>query len=82
MIVIKVELHSAITGRQTPIELMILSNDGTSSDPKRGNYQVAVMRRGVWDKVQRVGRVAGHARLSLSIWVLILKALKSAGFEK
>ncbi len=79
MILIRVELHSAVTGKVTEIGRMKLTNDG-SGDLKTGNYDVYLMRRGTTDKVQRTGRVEKHARKALSIWTLVSKALKAVEF--
>ncbi len=80
MIVVKIELHSAITGEVSEIGRMNIANDG-SGDAGRGNYSAALMRRGSPNKVLRHGEVKNHARQSYSVWVLIAKALASVGFE-
>lgn len=77
MIVVRVELHSAITGRVSEIGRMHIANDGESSDAKRGSYDVAVLRRG-GGGVTRRGRVENYPRLSYNVWRLICRALKSA----
>lgn len=79
MIVVKVELHSAITGQVTELGRMHVSNDGTSRDPSYGNYDVKLFRKGT-KTIQREGRVEKHARKSLSIWSLLSKALKAVNF--
>ncbi len=79
MIIVSVHLVSAITGRTTTLGQMSITNDGTSNDPKRGSYEVEVYRKGTL-KVQRAGRVENHARLALSVWSLVAKALKSVRF--
>jgi hypothetical protein len=80
MLVVKIELHSAITGKVTEIGRMHIVNDGTG-DVERGNYNVELMRRGTERKVQRFGRVTNHARLSYSVWRLVSKALAAVGFD-
>lgn len=78
MIVVRVELHSARTGKITEIGRMTITNDGTHETPgKRGNYLVRLMRRGSVDVIQRSGAVKDHARKSASIWTLVRKALAS-----
>jgi hypothetical protein len=79
VIVVKVELHSAITGEITEIGRTIIYNDG-SGDALTGNYGVRVMRKGTTETIQREARVEKHARQSLPIWVLIRRALEAAGF--
>lgn len=74
MIIVKIELHSAITGRVTEIGRMRLCNDGTSDNATRGAYNVEVMRRGT-DKVQKRGRVENYPRLAYSVWELVRRAL-------
>lgn len=82
MIVVRVELHSAITGKVTEIAKMRISNDGTGNGP-RGNYDVATLRKGDSDHSAplRAGRVEGHARLSYHVWKLVARALAAVGFS-
>lgn len=79
MIVVKVELHSAITGQVKLLGVMCIANDGTGSH-KRGNYDAWVYRKGTETSsrdVLRTGRVENYPRISYSIWRLVLRALKS-----
>lgn len=88
MIVVKVELHSAVTGQVTEIGKMVIANDGMNPNPKRGDYTVYLGRRGVTDvreivsKPQRVARVLKYPRLAFSVWVLVARALKNLGIER
>lgn len=88
MIVVKIELWSAVTGEKTEIGQMVLANDGTSRDIKRGNYDVKLGRRGVtdtkiiWQKPQKQARVELFPRQSFSVWVLVARALKNLGIER
>lgn len=85
MIVVKVELWSAITGAKTELARMHISNDGTVMDPNKGNYDVATLRgrssadldRGV---VHRRARVADWPRKRLHVWNLVQAALTLAGY--
>lgn len=79
MIVVKVELHSAITGKVSEIGRMHIVNNGTG-DHRVGNYIVRLMRRGTTHRVQKTGSVENHARLSRPVWDLVVKALTSVGF--
>lgn len=79
MIVVKVELHSAVTGEVTEIGRTVIFNRGTGTKT-HGDYEVNVMRRGTKAEVLRVGRIARHPRLSQPIWALVKKALLAAGF--
>lgn len=76
MIVVKIELHSAVTGKVSEIGRMVLSNDGGGSRT-RGNYNIQVMRRGTTDKVQKHGFIANYPRLAYSVWELIRRALET-----
>lgn len=77
MILVKVELHSARTGKVTEIGRMEISNDGTSRHPAVGNYRVERYRRGSTSRVLKRGAVLGHRRKSQTIWKLLQKAIAS-----
>jgi hypothetical protein len=83
MIVIKIELHSAITHRITDIGRMYIWNKGGDGD--RGDYDVRVMNKHTLEgdprkerDVCRKGEVLDYPRLSYNVWRLITRALKSA----
>lgn len=73
MLVIKIELHSAITGTVTEIGRMHIINNGRGSHT-RGEYDVEIMRRGT-RKVQRRAMVRDYPRLSYTVWELVRRAL-------
>ena len=78
MIVVRVELHSAITGKITEIGRMDIYNDGTSHSAAQGNYVSRLYRRTkTFSKVLRTGKILNHPRLSQSVWKLVAKALTS-----
>lgn len=85
MLVVRVELWSAVDGRKEELGRMYIANDGTSDDPAVGHYKVKVCRKNArraflgWDEVSAVreGRVEDHARLSYGIWKLVHKALRA-----
>lgn len=90
MLVVKIELWSAVTGKVEEIGRMYIGNDGTARG-KRGNYDVKVTRKGSekstgwktfrgWKNVKatRTGRVEDYPRSSYNVWRLITRALKSA----
>jgi hypothetical protein len=86
MIVVRVELHSAITGQVTELARMHICNrgDGTTTV---GNYKVSTLRgrhRAALDKgvVHRAGEVLGHARLKLHVWNLVARALLAMGYSR
>ena len=94
MIVVKVELHSARTGKVENIGELIIANDGRGS-ASRGNYDGWILRRGgkgaLYNrfrdiikgrrKAVRTGRVEDYAREENTIWYLIAKMLKAMDYE-
>lgn len=87
MIVVKIELHSAITHKVTEIGRMYIANVGGTRD--RGDYKVAVCRRGsksppaglgdfTGRQAARTGKVENYPRLSYNVWRLISRAVRSA----
>lgn len=85
MIVVKVELHSAITGQVRLLGSAIISNVGTTEDGKYGDYDVRVGRKPdatdlakVFRQPLRHGSVKRHPRLAQNVWRLVLKAIASA----
>lgn len=85
MIVVRVELHSAITRQVTEIARMHISNIGGTR--QLGNYRVETLRGRSADElsryiVQRKGSVLNHPRLALHVWHLVGRALASIGYVK
>lgn len=81
MIVVRIELHSATSGKITEIGRMHISNDGTlSNTSSKGNYKIDLLRRGSKVRILKRGSVLNHLRKSKSIWALVSKALKAVGF--
>lgn len=82
MIRVTVDLISAIhPSRDQRLGTMFITNDGTCQDASRGNYTVAVCRKGSEDPagpMTRRGRVDGYPRLAYNMWRLISRALISA----
>lgn len=89
MIVVRIELHSAITGKITTIGKMVIGNIGGTS--KRGNYKVAVGHKGdvrkdgkdndlpkIWNRPARSGEVLDYPRLSYNVWRLVARAILAA----
>jgi len=90
MIVVRVELWSAITGKVTELARMTIANDGTGSDTKR-NYDVATMVGRTRDDLQRAmvnrrhtrtGRIEGHNSPAVHVWNLVGKALTAMGYGR
>ena len=77
MIIVTIELQSAITNERSKLGEMHICNDGTGT-AERGNYFAHVMRKGSWNKPQRHGRVYDYPRNSYSVWRLVMRALKDA----
>lgn len=84
MLVLRLELHSAITGKITETGTTIIANDGTGTD-NLGNYTVRVGNkndagniRKIYDNPQRMGSVKNYPRLSYNVWRLIVRALLAA----
>jgi len=80
VLVVKVELHSAITGKVTKIAQMVIANDGTGDD-KKGNYWCKTFRKNSETAVNRRGEVEDHPRLRNSVWNLVYKCLKSMEYD-
>jgi hypothetical protein len=91
MLVVRIELHSAITGRVKQIGVMRISNVAAHDSTELGDYEVRVQSRAErnipgaradfegWRKaVTRTGEVKNYPRLSYNVWRLVLRALKSA----
>lgn len=76
MLVVKVELHSAVTGEVTTIGRMTISNDATGSKT-RGNYITRVFRRDS-DVIMRTGEVKNFPRKSYNLWRLVSRCLRTA----
>ena len=85
MIVIKLELHSAITGKVTEIGRTIIANTGSCDDITRSDYTVYVSRRGKEFSNKRTlrsplrkGSVEDYPRLTYNVWRLVTRGLLSA----
>lgn len=74
MILVKIELHSAVTGKMTELGRLKIVNDGTGTKD-RGNYNVTKIGKN--GRVLSGARVEDHPRLSRSIFNLIRKALEA-----
>lgn len=83
MIIVRVELKSAITGITTELARMHINNIGGTNTQRdyetvtlRGRSSQALDRR----IPQRTGKVLGHASLALHVWHLVAKALAGMGY--
>jgi hypothetical protein len=83
MIVIRVELHSAITRKVTEIARMHISNIGGSR--QTGHYHAKTYRGRSSEQlshgaVQRQGSIRNYPRLSLHVWHLVARALVAMNY--
>lgn len=92
MIVVRVELWSAITGQKSELARMVIDNVGGTQ--QKGDYRTRTMRGRSADAlqgamvnalrgrggVQREGKVLGHPRLREHVWNLVAKALSGMGY--
>lgn len=83
MLVVKIELHSAITGEISEIGKMIIANTGGTREC--GDYRVAVSHKNdlndlkkIWTEPCREGEVKSYPRLSYNVWRLVSRAIRSA----
>lgn len=95
MIVVKIELHSAITRQMTEIARAVIYNDGTGTD-NRGNYGAFSCRgrskEALHNHMSNVlgqeatgvheGQVKNHDRNGLHVLHLVAKALTAMGYGK
>ena len=79
MIVVKVELHSAITGKITEIGRMHIANICTGTKTL-GDYVGTTFKKPKFTLPIKRGMVIGHQRLSKPVWVLIKKMLSEMGY--
>lgn len=86
MLVIKIELHSAIDHRVEEIGRAYIANDGTGTT-KKSSYDVAICRKGIigipenlggFEAPARTGRVLDYPRTSYNVWRLISRAVLAA----
>lgn len=87
MIIVKVELHSAITGEKTELARMMIDNIG--GDFQRRNYRTRTLRGRSADALEKSmregaitceGRVLGHRSAAVHVWNLVAKALDGMGY--
>lgn len=93
MLVIRVELHSAITGETTEIARALIYNKGGTSD--RGDYNAMTFKGrdgAAWtradiiaakkdNKLLREAEVLNYPRKSLHVWNLVARALTAMGYK-
>lgn len=85
MIVVKVELWSAITGKKSEIARMNICNIGGTET--LGDYQAETLRGRSPDQfarrtIQRAAKVLGHHRKRDHVWNLVAKALAAMEYGR
>jgi len=91
VIVVRVELWSAVTGQRTELARMRISNDGraTLNDPELGTYRGETLRgrseqaldsAHQHNEVTRSGRVERFPRVKLHVWFLVARMLLAMGY--
>lgn len=86
MIVVRVELHSAITGRATELARMVLANDGTGTGPI-GHYVATTLRGRSGEALdrrvtQRSASIRDWPHQRLHVWNLVAAALTAMGYGR
>lgn len=81
MVIVKIELVSAIDPRRSrEIGRMVIHNTGEGTED-HGNYGIRLMRRGTTDVVQKTASVENFPRKSAVVWKLVARALKNLGIQ-
>lgn len=85
MIIVRVELHSAVSGEITELARMHIANVGGTNTIR--DYETSTLRgrsKATLDRgdVQRHSKVIGHPSLALHVWNLVAKALTGMGYGK
>lgn len=92
MIIIRVELWSAVNGQKSELARMVIDNIGGTNE--RGDYRTRTLRGRSADALdrallnmdgggtQREGKVIGHPRLREHVWNLVAKALSGMGYGR
>lgn len=77
MITLQLDLHSKRTGKTTSLGSAVIINDGTSTDPKRGDYEISVARKNTGQTLRR-GKIKKFPRLSYNVWRMVARLLLEA----
>ncbi len=86
MIIVRVELLSAVTGKSTELARMHIANDGAGT-ATLGNYEgQTFIGRNKWAldqmRVSKSGRVENYPRERLHVWNLVARMLKAMEYNK
>lgn len=88
MIVVPIQLWSAITGAQTTLGTMVIDNVATRKGGSEADYRVRMYKKTAKQIVEQVhtekpireGQVIGHKRVKEPVQNLVAKALKEMGY--
>lgn len=95
MLVVRVELHSAVTGNVTEIGRMVIANvggtqqvrdykvhgaDGALIDLTDVPITMETLKKPHFGQPVRTGSIEGHKRLKLPVWSLVAKCLNKLGY--
>jgi hypothetical protein len=85
MLIVRVEMHSAVTGEVTEIARMEIVNDGTSNFHNIGHYWVRTLRGRTKADLDRrniikESRIEDWPRMRKHVWCLVSKALGRLGY--
>jgi hypothetical protein len=83
MIIVRVELHSAVTRNVTEIARMRICNIGGTRE--RGDYRAETFRGRSAQQLarlirQRATTISDYQRLSIQVWHLVARALVGMGY--
>lgn len=87
MIVVKVELWSAITGAKTELARLEICNTGEEPNPRFGDYECRTLRGRSTEQLNRrttmkAAEIKHWPRLQLHVWNLVTEALKGMGYGR
>lgn len=85
MIIVTVQLHSAITGEKQELARMTICNEGDGT-PEHGNYIAATfVGRSSADldrrRVSHMGRVKNYPRKAKHVWNLVARCLQEMSYS-
>lgn len=87
MLVVDMELWSAVTGEQMSLGLIIIDNISTYNNGRTADYRVRAWAKGTTikhikngKKPMRESKVLSHPRQSKPVWNLLMKALDQMGY--
>lgn len=87
MLIVRVELLSAVTGETTELARMHICNEGGDQNlgdygvyVMRGRNEVALSKSWLSRSFTKTGKVERHARLREHVWNLVAKALSATNY--